>query len=111
MSTGDGRRCPAGGPPEGRVEVPVEAGVGCIEELAARDRDDVEAACTSEGGAPAKNLTNQAFCAIPPHGIPELLRSHDSQPRSARIPLRHDEREIPAVRAAAGLEHPLELRP
>ncbi len=95
--------------PKGRAKVGLEAGVGGIEQLTARNHHDVDALPARRKGGLAKNLTDQPLRAVPANGVPELSRRDDPYPRSGGSIRRHNHRQIAALTPGAGLEDALEL--
>jgi hypothetical protein len=89
-------------------KVGLEAGIGGIEQLTARDDHDVDALPARDGIAP-EDLSYQSFGPITCDGAAEFPRRHDSQARLRGAARRHQNREIPAVNAGSFVEDLLEL--
>ena len=97
------------GASKGRAKVGLEAGIGGIEQLTARDHHDVDALPARRRGGLAKNLTDQPLGAVSANGIPQLSRRNDTHSRSVGSIRRHDHRQIAALAPATGFKNLLKL--
>jgi hypothetical protein len=82
-----------------------------IEQLAARNHNQVNVGSSRQGEVLTENLSNQAFSAVSLDRAAKLPRGDDPEPLPGTGDGRGDDREVSAVRPCPRVENVLKLSP